>query len=326
MHQKLPCRVRYEVIKSLDTLANCLKATGPFKGVAVINALKLEYCFLLSSDASNVSRQKAEDFVSRCLKEYHKAESPDRNSAPSTIESRPSDDLCVLAAMGLLRFSSNWLSPNQEEIPDIMLIRAAAILERLVVDSPHNYHGLLLLARIYLRLGAGSLALKSFSKLSVKQMQFETVAHNLFTRLATVHPHSAPPIEGAEYKDFNPQSAFVQAMVFYLNANVTSTRQRSNGLEYGSYVNVEGTIELQRRLKNSICHRMWALEVRRVQRLAGGNPVGRYEAAARDSSPLVDQRAYDAFMNCEMPGQPTFEMLMRVGPLPQVCSVLEPAT
>lgn len=254
-----------------------MKATGPFKGVAVINALKLEYCFLMSLDAANVSKEKVEDFVSRCLKEYREAGRPDRSSAPSTIESQPSDDLCVLAAMGLLRFSRNWVSSKHEQIPDVMLIRAAAILERLIADSPHNYHGLLLLVRLYLRLGAGSLALKTFSKLSVKQMQFETVAHNLFTRLATIHPHSAPPIEGAEYKDFNPHSAFVQAMVFFLSADVTSTRHRTNGLEYGSYVNVEGTIELQRRLKQSLCRRMWALEVKRVQRLVGGSPVGRYD-------------------------------------------------
>ncbi|KAL3437638.1 N-acetyltransferase B complex non catalytic subunit-domain-containing protein [Aspergillus tetrazonus] len=293
------------------------EVTGPFRGVAVINALKLEYCFLLSSNASDVSREEVEDFVSRCLKEYRQVERPDRGAAPSTIESQPSDDLCILAAMGLLRFSGNWVSSKQEEIPDIMLVRAAAILERLIVDSPHNYQALLLLVRLYLRLGVGSLALKTFSKLSVKQMQFETVAHNLFTRLATIHPHSAPPIDGAEYKDFNPQSAFVQAMIFYLSANATSTRHRSNGLEYGSYVNVEGTIELQRRLRRSICRRMWALEVKRVQRLTGGEPVGRYDEMARDTSPLVDQRTFDAFMNCEAPGQPTFEQLMRVGPLPQ---------
>ncbi|KAL4927148.1 MDM20/NAA25 family protein [Aspergillus undulatus] len=289
---------------------------GPFKGLAAINALKLEYCFLLSSDASNVSREKVEEFVSRCLKEYRETERPDRSDAPSTIESQPSDDLCVLAAMALIRFSGRWVTSKQEEIPDIMLIRAAALLERLVADSPHNSQALLLLVRLYLRLGAGSLALKTFSRLSVKQMQFETVAHNLFTRLATIHPHSAPPIDGAEYKDFNPQSAFVQAMIFYLSANVTSTRHRSNGLEYGSYVNVEGTIELQRCLKQSICRRMYALEVKRVQRLAGGDPMGRYDEIARDPSPLVDQRTFDAFANCEAPSQPTFEQLVRLGPLP----------
>ncbi|KKK20685.1 hypothetical protein ARAM_000334 [Aspergillus rambellii] len=290
---------------------------GPFRGVAMINALKLEYCFLITLDEASVSREKVEEFVSRCLSEYRAVDRPERSSAPSTIESQPSDDLCVLAAMSLIRFSRKWVSSELEVIPDIMLIRAAAILERLLLDSPHNYQALLLLVRLYLRLGAGSIALKTFSKLSVKQLQFETVAHNLFTRLATVHPHSAPPIDGAEYKDFNPQSAFVQALNFYRNADATSTRHRSNGLEYGSYVNTEGTIELQRRLKQSICRRMWALEVKRVQRLAGGDPMGRYDQIARDPSALVDQRSFDAFMNCEAPNQPTFEELMRLGPLPR---------
>ena len=317
-----------------DTLVKV--KNDPFKGVTTINALKLEYCFVLSANETNVSKTQVEDFISRCLKVYREADRPERSSAPSTIESQPSDDLCLLAAMSLIRFSGTWISGNQDKIPDTVLIRAAAILERLLSDSPHNYQALLLLVRIYLRLGVGSLALKAFSKLSVKQMQFETVAHNLFTRLATIHPHSAPPIEGAEYKDFDPQSAFVQALNFYRTAEVTTVRQRSNGLDLGSYVNIEGTIELQRRLKYSVCRRMWALDVRRMQRLAGGDPMGRYDevgrckkapynelsahnySTARDSSPLTDQRVFDAFMNCEPTNQPTFEERMRLGPLPRV--------
>ncbi|KAL2809939.1 N-acetyltransferase B complex non catalytic subunit-domain-containing protein [Aspergillus granulosus] len=305
-----------EFVDHASKVSEQSEGAGPFKGVAAINALKVEYCFLMSSNAENVSRDKVEDFVSRCLKAYREAERPDQSGAPSTIESQPSDDLCVLAAMGLIRFSNSWTSSKQD-IPDIMLIRAAAILERLIVDSPHNYQGLLLLVRLYLCLGAGSIALKAFSKLSVKQLQFETVAHNLFTRLSTIHPHSAPPIDGAEYKDFNPQSAFVQALNFYRSADLTSTRQRSKGLDYGSYVNIEGTIELQKRLRQSVCRRMWALQVKQTQRLAGGDPMGRFDDMARDPSPLIDQRTFDAFMNCEAPGQPTFEELVRLGPLPQ---------
>ncbi|KAF9884168.1 hypothetical protein FE257_002226 [Aspergillus nanangensis] len=294
------------------------RKNDPHKGVATINALKFEYCLLLSADASNASKPKVEDFVSRCLQIYRETDRPENSETPSAIESQPSDDLCLLAAMSLIRFSGAWITGNQDkEAPDTALIRAAAILDRLLVDSPHNYQGLLLLVRIYLRLGAGSLALKTFSKLSVKQMQFETVAHNLFTRLATIHPHSAPPIDGAEYKDFNPQSAFVQALNFYRNAEATSVRHRSSGLEYGSYVNIESTIELQRRLRQSICRRMWALDVKRIHRLANGDPVSRYDEIARDTSPLSDQRIFDAFMNCEIPGQPTFEERIRLGPLPQ---------
>ncbi|PLB54463.1 cytoskeleton organization protein [Aspergillus steynii IBT 23096] len=292
------------------------KKNDPFKGVAAINGLKFEYCFLLSADESNVTKSKVEEFASRCLQKYRDVERPERDAASSTIESQPSDDLLLLAAMSLIRFGETLASTNQEQVLNLIHIRAAAILERLLQDSPHNYQALLLLVRIYLRLGAGSLALKTFSKLSVKQIQFETVAHNLFTRLATIHPQSAPPIEGAEYKDFNPQSAFVQALNFYRTADITTVRHRSKGLDLGSYVNIEGTIDLQKRLKNSICRRLWALEVRRIQRLVGGDPMG-HEDIARDTSPLVDQRVFDAFMNCEAPGKPTLEERVRLGPLPQ---------
>ncbi|KAL4890899.1 N-acetyltransferase B complex non catalytic subunit-domain-containing protein [Aspergillus ambiguus] len=293
------------------------RKNDPYKGVATINALKFEYCLLLSADENDASKSKVEDFILRCLQIYRETERPEKSEAPSTIESQPSDDLCLLAAMAFMRFSGAWLTGSQGEIPDIALIRAAAILERLLTDSPHNYQALLLLVRIYLRLGAGSLALKTFSKLSVKQMQYETVAHNLFTRLATIHPHSAPPVELVEYKDFNPQSAFVQALIFYQSADIRTVRHRSSGLDFGSYVNIEGTIELQRRLSQSICRRMWALDVKRIHRLAGGDPMGRYDALAEDTSPLADQRTFDAFMNCEAPGQPTFEERIRLGPLPR---------
>lgn len=218
-----------------------------------------------------------EDYIYRCLQAYRDMLSPEQTSESAAIESHPSDDLCVLAVMCLMRFSEAQVNGSEKQIPDTALIRATGILERLLHDSPHNYQALLLLVRIYLRLGAGSLALKTFSKLSVKQFQYETVAHNLFTRLATIHPHTAPPYEGAEHKDFNPQVAFVQSLNFYRTAEITTTRNRSNGLEYGSYVNVEGTIDLQRRLKQSVCRRMCALDVRRIQRLVGGAPMDRYD-------------------------------------------------
>ena len=238
----------------------------------------------MSSDETSVTTQKVEDYISRCLEAYRDLRRPNEKSDDSAIESQPSDDLCLLAAMSLMRFNEDAVNGSQGQIPDIVLIRAAGILERLIIDSPHNYQALLLLVRIYLRLGAGSLALKTFSKLSVKQFQFETVAHNLLTRLATVHPHSAPPLEGAEYKDFDPQMALMQALNFYRNADVTSLRHRSNGLDNGTYLNVEGTIDLQKRLKHSVCRRIYALEVRRMQRLVGGSPMGRYDEIGQFTS------------------------------------------
>lgn len=198
------------------------------------------------------------------------------NVTETTIENQPRDDLGLLAVMSLIRLSDyQQRADDSEKTPSSELIRSAALLEHFCRDSPHNYQILLLLVRIYLLLGAGSIAMKTFGKLSVKQIQNETVGHNLYTRLATIHPHGAPPIV-ADYKDFIPEAALGQAIKFYENADRTTTRQRTAGLNLGSYVNVEGAIELQNSLRNSICKRMWVLEARRIDRLQGKDRTDQY--------------------------------------------------
>jgi N-terminal acetyltransferase B complex non-catalytic subunit len=183
--------------------------------------------------------------------------------------------------MSLIRCSDHWERVQQTKAPSFVLIRAAAILDRLLKDSSHNYEALLLLVRLYLLVGAGSLAFKTFSKLSVKHIQNETVGHNLFTRIDTIHPHRAPPpetedednIPDTDYRNFSPDVALDQALSFYRHANTTANRQRNSGLQLGSYINVEGTIELQKRLNASICRKMWAAESNRIERLIGDDVV-----------------------------------------------------
>lgn len=187
----------------------------------------------------------------------------------STMESQPVDDLCLLAAMALLQLRKP--KGDQAQIPETALIQAFGILEHLLQSSPHNYHAQLLLVRIYSLLGTGSMALSMFSKMSIKHMQYESVAHNFFTRLASIHPHSAPPIEGAEYKDFDPQSALIAGLKFYRGADISTSRYRTSGLNQGAYVHTKELVELGRRLSKSFCRRMYALDVRRAQRLAGGD-------------------------------------------------------
>ncbi|KAJ5176236.1 uncharacterized protein N7482_002113 [Penicillium canariense] len=291
--------------------------------VPMINALKLDYCLNISGSESKASNQKIDDLVARCMKLYQTAKEREKAKKPnnsdqgtsSTIESQPIDDLCVLAAMALLQPAET--RETEAQVPDTALIRAASILERLCRDSPHNYQALLLLVRVYLLLGAGSLALSTFSKMSVKQLQYETVSHILFTRLATIHPHSAPPVEGAEYKDFDPLSAFVQGLNFFRNSEVNTMRFRTAGLDEGTYVNTEEIIELRRRLSTSFNRRMYALDARRTQRLVGGDHMARYDELARDKSSTVDSRKFGAFMSCEFIDKPEFEERVRLGPLPQ---------
>lgn len=272
------------LVSGLEIILPCFSSTLTIiqSIVPMINSLKLSYCLNISGAEDSSSKDKVEAFVSKCMKLYQSCAgngSPEKTKeekeSASATESQPRDDLCILAAMALLRASET--GETQVRVPNSALIRAAGILERLLLDSPHNYQARLLLVRIYLLLGAGSLAMSTFSKLSVKQIQYETVAHNLFTRLATIHPHSAPPVEGAEYKDFDPQAAFVQGLNFYRNSEVSTLKFRTRCMSEGSFVNAEEMVQLRERLRNSICRRMMALEVRRSQRLAGGDPMTRYD-------------------------------------------------
>lgn len=221
--------------------------------------------------------KQTEDFVHRCLLIYHATLKTNNENSPSTIEVQPSDDLCLLAAMALIKLHELDLDAKPYRTPNASLLQAAALVENLLIRSPHNYEALLILVRVYLLIGAGSLALKAFSKLSVKQMQYETVAHNLFTRLSSIHPHCAPPFEGCERKDFDPQAALKLALTFYRKSEPSSVVTRMTGLEYGSYLNVEGSVELYDQLQNSICRKMWALELRRIQRLVGGESTSKYD-------------------------------------------------
>ncbi|KAJ5725716.1 uncharacterized protein N7483_007073 [Penicillium malachiteum] len=287
--------------------------------VPTINALKLDFCLNISA-VEKPSKQSIDDFVVRCMNLYesHAGEKrvektePTDGGKPAIIESQPRDELCILAAMAIGHES------KEEPINDhLACLRATVVLERLLIDSPHNYQALLMIMRFYLLFGAGSLALGAFNKLSVKQMQYESVAHNFFTRLATIHPHSTPPVEGLERKEFDPQAALIQGLNFYRNADLTTMRYRSRGLDEGSYINVAELIELRKRLSTSICRRMYALDARRAQRLVGGDPLVRFDEIARSTAPTVDQRVYDAFMNCEFPGEDDFETFIRLGPLPK---------
>ncbi|KGO76085.1 N-acetyltransferase B complex, non-catalytic subunit [Penicillium italicum] len=294
----------------------------PDDAIPLINAYKLQYCDRISGN-KNASKSIIETLVRNCLYFYDaftllaKTQDSKNENQPdiaSAMESRPTDDFCIIAAIALLQPSPAGQASGK--ISNTALIRAAGILERLLIDSPHNYEAILMLIRIYLLLGAGSIALRWFGKLSLKQMQYESVAHNLFTRFATVHPHPAPPIEGGEYKDFDAQVGFIAALDFYRNVNFTIKNSLIKGLDDGTYVNLDDSIELQKRLRDSICRRMWALDLRRMQRIRKGNHLALHEDIAQSTSPAQDQRKYDAFMNLERCDQPPFEHRLRAGPIP----------
>ena len=123
-------------------------------------------------------------FVCNCLRLYKTSLGYDFK-LPSS-DRLPGDDAAILAAMALVR-----MYQLRERFPDWThsLYRCVALLEFALHKSKHNYDMLLILVRVYLHLGAGSLAIARFSQLSIKNIQYLTVSWMLYTRLSTIHPY-----------------------------------------------------------------------------------------------------------------------------------------
>lgn len=221
-----------------------------------INALKMDYTLRVSKSPSQIN---LEAFVCNCIRLYKLSSCLGNDRVYS--DNKPGDDACILAAMGLVRLSE--LEHKR------YLLLSAQLLEYLLARSKHNYQALLVLVSVYLMLGTGSLAMKTYKRLAVKNLQQETLSHTLFTRFATIHPHPADMGFGpnTERKDKDP----ISALRAVLKAYKSSARQVAVGkrlfLEKGRYSMLLGVLEIEDTMKRSLCKVMWVLERRRMKRL-----------------------------------------------------------
>lgn len=189
---------------------------------------------------------------------------------------QPRDDLCILAAMAMIKLHEEYIK-KPFPIPQAGLITASIILHHLVSYSPHNHEARLLLTRIHLLLGATTLAMNDFASLNIKQIQVESVAHNLLTRLVTIHPHPAPIPRGGNIKDYNPLAALVYAHDFYNRSDVSLHNAVQNGISQGAYINAAQCLKLEHKLEWSICRTMMALEERKLQRMVHDDPCTKHD-------------------------------------------------
>ena len=146
-----------------------------------INSLKLEYHLVISRDDSLAQEDLLYEFVNSCLRLYRI--SLDLGLHLTQSDRKPGDDAAILAAMGLIRLSK--IGPKN------LLLRSVIVLENLLVHSKHNFDALLILVRLYMFLGAGTLAMERYHRLLVKNLQHATISWVLYTRISTIHPYPA---------------------------------------------------------------------------------------------------------------------------------------
>jgi N-terminal acetyltransferase B complex non-catalytic subunit len=230
---------------------------GPLSIIRVLNALKLEYCFLISPQTATFSLQ---DFSCKVVDTYQQFCSTEKDSG------EPGAQLPMLASMALLQtHQTEQEGTVDQNLQHVSYLQAGFLLHYCLTRFRDNYPTLVVLTRITTLLGAISFSAKFFKKLSIKNLQWENAGHLLLTRLSTLHPQGSRGGEGS----FDP----LQMLDLATSANANSVRSVRRlimvGLNNKSYVNVMETISLREDLKKSFSKQMYRIESARGQRLRG---------------------------------------------------------
>lgn len=223
------------------------------------NALDLEYRLIISKSKDT---QLLSEYICKCLKVYGKSyrqyefEEYARCSGP------------IPAAMTLLRI--NALVPENQislQVHSPIFHQACLLLFHAMEKVPGCEEPCVLFIPFASLLGLIPLALYAFKKLSIKNMQIDNFAHNIVTRISTLHPHDVP--DHPDEKEFHPRSYLQSAIGQYRREDRTFARQIMAGMTAGAYVNAEYAIIARQSKANSICKRIYMLEERRIERLMG---------------------------------------------------------
>lgn len=120
-----------------------------------------------------------------------------------------------------------------------------------------------------MRLGLGSLAMQMFDSLRIKEIQYDTVGHALFTRLSFTHPHKT----ALNKKDsYDPLIKSAHALGVYNRHEEKLAESEASVLSHGQTGMIFDLNELREKLQSSLSRRIIQLEHRRICRLLWGAP------------------------------------------------------
>ncbi|KAI9733054.1 MAG: hypothetical protein M1834_003599 [Cirrosporium novae-zelandiae] len=288
------------------------------KIAGIINRLKLTYMYELSRNSESLDRQILVDFICKCLSVYLQAQ-PLGASFVKT-DDKPGDDAGILAAMCLVLLDRIDQKDPQKGSTREHLVQAAMLLQSIVDRSQHNYQALLLLTRIFLLLGAGSMAMATFFRLEVRNVQYDTLAYILFTRISTIHPARVftPQLQSLEENAKNPSQSLKSALTFFTGSLIDTQRMITLAFDNGNYSNANDTVYVQQKLRASWCKMMIHLEKRRIDRLQGAEfEHPGTELIDPHIAPVSDLRDFDTSASFEARNHDSFEHYVYAGPTPR---------
>ena len=225
--------------------------------------LKLEYNLLISRDDNTFKHGLLQGFICNCLRLYRLSLEYDLNLPVS--DRLPGDDAALLAAMGLIRlFKTRSIYPEHNSA----LLRSIVILEHLLLRSKHNYDALLILVRLYMFLGAGSLAIERYSRLSIKNLQYATVSWVLYTYISTIHPHpmTISHTNGGGQTTIDPASDMMQALDWHKSAAVLCQKSLSSMQEHGQWSTSLDALSTGAHIESGFSKLLLLVETKRIAR------------------------------------------------------------
>ncbi|KAI9791920.1 MAG: hypothetical protein M1833_001302 [Piccolia ochrophora] len=329
--EKLSGREQLELCQHMEACISCLESADDAdevvrKRLAVARITSLKFDFSIRVFITNGQWEKSliVQFILDCMKAHEVLIAT--SDEDKEIHNQSGDDACVLAVMALIHLSKSESAEATPEAISIRTFQAASLLDRLLSRSKHNYQASLLLVRLNSLLGSGSMAIQTYHQLSIKQIQNDTLAHNLYSRISTIHPRSITTSDTTmEKQDQDPGAGLAKALDFYDRSASKIPKMSKLALEQGSYNQIHSIFDLGGRIQRSICRSMWQIEHRRTTRLYP--PISR-PTEESDVSQLVppgpkvqlpqlcDNRDYDVMTSYEAAGQSRFEEHVRLGPTP----------
>lgn len=266
--------------------------------------MKFEYHFVTSRDDNTQLGSLLPAFVCNCIRLHKSSLQYDFKLPPS--DRLPGDDAAILAAMALIRM---YRLRHKNPAWACSLLRCVALLEFANDKSPHNYDILLILVRVYMYLGAGSLAAGKWTELSVKNMQHLTVSWMLFTRISTIHPYpvAVPGVDG-QMITIDPLEEASNALYWHQRASQLNSHSTVGFRTNGQWMMELDALEAKSALQNGFSRLMLLGESSRIRRLRypGHRTDEDAEKPVRLSQNITDTRDSTAFPNYEAHGQPEF--------------------
>lgn len=244
-------------------------------------------------------------------------------------DTHPADDFYVLAATCLLKLAG-FRPPVDSDIVDVgedvdmaYVTQAVALLEYASSRSKVNPEILLLLVRLYSFMGAGTLAMRVYKRLRIKQVQVDTLGYTIFDRISSLHPHTFTQFED-DLSETKEHDLLLEHQRFYKNVRSQITKNAWRSLEHGSYNTIFGLVEVSDHLSRSVAAAMSVLELRRINRITRKEAPLHPSSYGYDVLPsqpeLVtqwhDNSDYLSFPNFEAHSAPRFETFIRLGPAP----------